>query len=194
MPSLLKPVRKFLLSAGLMLVASCSNEQAQMPIEVAPPSPKIIVDPSGKIPGKKVGRPYQIKGKTYTPLAYRAYEEAGDASWYGDYFHGRLTANGETFDMNKLTAAHPTMPLPSFVEVTNLDNGKKVVLRVNDRGPFAKGRILDVSKRAAEVLGFKIAGTARVNIKMLGDDEGAAIYKDDIPPMPLKREQVANVM
>lgn len=194
MPFLRKITQAALLSLGVMMLSSCTSDQDQGPDGSSASSSKFVIDPSGKIPGKKVGRPYQIKGKTYEPVAYLAYEEEGDASWYGDYFHGRLTANGETFDMNKLTAAHPTMPLPSFVEVTNLDNGKKVVLRVNDRGPFAKGRILDVSKRASEVLGFKTAGTARVNIKMLGDDEGAAMYREDIPPMPMSRKKVANAM
>ena len=124
----------------------------------------------------KIGEPYEIDGVRYVPKEDVAYNRTGVASWYGDLFHGRLTSNGEIFDMERLTAAHPTLPLPIFVEVTNLENGLSAVLRVNDRGPFRRGRVIDVSKRAAEVLGFKRAGTANVRVRYLrkadleGDD------------------------
>ena len=115
----------------------------------------------------KVGNPYQIMGQTYYPEEDYEYSEEGIASWYGDDFHAKTTANGEAYDMNTLTAAHRTLPLPSIVRVTNLENGRSLVLRVNDRGPYAKNRIIDVSKRAAELLGFKTKGTAKVRVEIL---------------------------
>jgi len=120
--------------------------------------------------GYKVGGPYQIDGRWYTPEDNLGYNEVGMASWYGPKFHGRTTANGERFDQNALTAAHPTLPMPSLVQVTNLSNGRSVTLRVNDRGPFSGNRIIDVSKRAAEVLGFRREGTARVRVTILADE------------------------
>lgn len=111
-----------------------------------------------------VGKPYKIKGKTYRPREDSNYSAVGLASWYGSAFHGRKTANGEIYDMGELTAAHPTLPLPSYVRVTNLSNKRSVVVRVNDRGPFAKGRIIDVSATVAQMLGFKKAGTAKVKV------------------------------
>ncbi len=118
----------------------------------------------------KVGEPYQINSTWYYPVEDWNYDETGIASWYGPGFHAKFTANGETFDQNELTAAHRTLPMPSFVRVTNLDNGRSIVLRVNDRGPFARGRILDVSARGSELLGFDKAGTARVRVQVLADE------------------------
>ena len=115
----------------------------------------------------KVGQPYQIDGKWYYPGVNWAYEETGVASWYGPDFDGKYTANGERFDMNALTAAHRTLPMPSIVQVTNLDNGRAIQLRVNDRGPYARDRILDVSRRAAQMLGFENSGTAHVRVQLL---------------------------
>lgn len=118
----------------------------------------------------KVGKPYKINKISYYPEAVQTYKETGLASWYGPGFHGNLTANGETFNQRRLTAAHNTLPLPSLVRVTNLSNNKSVVLRVNDRGPFAKnkiGRIIDVSEKAAEVLDMKAKGVARVSVELL---------------------------
>ena len=115
----------------------------------------------------KVGKPYQIKGKWYYPAEDYSYVESGVASWYGPGFHGKKTANGEVFDENALTAAHRTLPMPSFVKVTNLDNGRVLILRVNDRGPFAHNRILDVSRRGAELLDFRRQGTAKVRVEIL---------------------------
>ncbi len=117
--------------------------------------------------GYKVGNPYQIAGVWYYPREDFSYDETGIASWYGPGFHARATANGETFDQNALTAAHNTLQMPAIVRVTNLENGRQVVLRVNDRGPFANGRILDVSRRSAELLGFIRSGTARVRVQVL---------------------------
>ena len=99
-----------------------------------------------------MGDPYQVAGRWYYPKLDPNYSRVGRASWYGAAFHGRLTANGEVYDMNALTAASPTMPLPSYARVTNLDNGSSVIVRVNDRGPFAKGRVIDLSARAAKML------------------------------------------
>jgi rare lipoprotein A len=118
----------------------------------------------------KVGNPYQINGQWYYPAEDYSYVETGIASWYGPGFHARTTANGERFDENALTAAHRTLPLPSAVRVTNLENGRAVVLRVNDRGPFARGRIIDVSRRGAQLLGFASKGTAKVRIEILSEE------------------------
>ncbi len=116
----------------------------------------------------KVGNPYQIAGKTYYPKEQPGYNKTGLASWYGDRFHKRKTANGEWFDMNALTAAHPTLPLPSYVRVTNLKNNKSLVVRVNDRGPYAHDRIIDMSKRSAKELGFQHDGITKVRVVYLG--------------------------
>lgn len=116
-----------------------------------------------------VGRPYRIAGRTYVPSEKQAgYTVTGTASWYGAAFHGRRTANGEIYDMASITAAHPTMPLPSYARVTNLKNGKSIVVRVNDRGPYHGGRVMDMSSRVADLLEFKGAGTARVKVDYLG--------------------------
>ncbi|EAU42522.1 putative rare lipoprotein a precursor [Fulvimarina pelagi HTCC2506] len=116
----------------------------------------------------QVGKPYKIKGKWYYPKDDPGYVASGMASWYGPNFHGRLTANGETYDMHHLSAAHKTFPLPSYAMVTNLENGHRVKVRVNDRGPFAHAREIDVSKKAAELLDFKRSGTAEVRVEYLG--------------------------
>ena len=118
----------------------------------------------------KIGSPYQIESTWYYPAEDYAYDETGIASWYGAKFHGGRTANGEIFDMNVLSAAHRTLPLPSVVRVTNLENGRSIVLRVNDRGPFSRGRIIDVSRRAAQLLGFHRMGTARVRVQIMSDE------------------------
>lgn len=119
-------------------------------------------------PGQyKVGETYEIDGVQYTPREDYNYSETGIASWYGPGFEGKRTANGESFDPGELTAAHRTLPMPSLVRVTNLDNGKSVVVRVNDRGPFANNRIIDLSQRAAELLGFASQGTAKVRVEIM---------------------------
>ncbi len=114
----------------------------------------------------KVGKPYKIANIWYYPSEDYSYVEEGVASWYGPDFHGKRTANGEIYDMNDLTAAHPTLPLPSIVRVTNLENGRSVRLRVNDRGPFKSSRIIDVSRRGAQLLGFYEAGITRVRVEI----------------------------
>jgi rare lipoprotein A len=115
-----------------------------------------------------VGHPYSIAGRTYYPSENPHYAAVGMASWYGDAFHGRRTANGEVYDMRSLSAAHPTMPLPSYARVTNLANGYSMIVRVNDRGPYAPGRIIDVSSRVADMLDIKSTGTAKVKVEYAG--------------------------
>lgn len=112
------------------------------------------------------GRPHEANGTPHVPRARPGYDAVGVASWYGPNHHGRRTASGETFDMNAATAAHRTLPFGTFVRVTNLENGRSVVLRINDRGPFVKRRIIDVSRHAARVLGFLRQGTARVRVRL----------------------------
>jgi len=114
--------------------------------------------------------PYQVKGVWYTPRADYSYDETGTASWYGPGFDQQLTADNEIYDMNQLSAAHKTLPLPSVVQVTNMQNGRSVRLRVNDRGPFVDGRIIDLSRRAAQLLGFETIGTAPVRVKILREE------------------------
>ncbi|HAD26992.1 MAG TPA: septal ring lytic transglycosylase RlpA family protein [Alphaproteobacteria bacterium] len=115
----------------------------------------------------KVGNPYKVAGVWYYPKEEPGYDETGIASWYGKKFHGKYTANGEVYNMDALTAAHKTLPMPVKVRVTNLENGRSLVLRVNDRGPFVHGRVIDVSRRAAELLGFKQQGIARVRVQLI---------------------------
>ncbi|MBO21686.1 MAG: hypothetical protein CMM26_04815 [Rhodospirillaceae bacterium] len=127
-------------------------------------------DAGSKLGRYKVGSPYQIKGVWYYPAEDYGYTETGIASWYGPNFHGKKTANGETYNQNDLTAAHRTLPLPSAVRVINLENGRSLVLRINDRGPFAHGRIIDVSRRGAQLLGFERNGTANVRVDILEEE------------------------
>lgn len=115
----------------------------------------------------KIGQPYQVNGTWYYPSPDLNYDETGIASWYGPNFHEKSTANGETFDQNALSAAHKTLPLPSIVQVTNLDNGRSIEVRVNDRGPYASNRVIDMSRRGAQLLGFEGQGTAKVRVKVL---------------------------
>ena len=115
-----------------------------------------------------VGNPYQVAGRWFNPREQPNYDKTGTASWYGEAFHRRRTSNGEWFDMNTLTAAHATLPLPSYALVTNLENNRQVVVRVNDRGPFVGTRVMDLSKRAADVLGYRMKGKANVRVKLIG--------------------------
>jgi rare lipoprotein A len=119
-------------------------------------------------PHFKIGQPYRINGQWYYPAFVTEYEATGVASWYGESYHGRPTANGETYDMYALTAAHPTLQLPSVVEVRNLDNGRSLILRVNDRGPFVADRLIDLSYAAAQELDFARQGLAHVQVRYLG--------------------------
>jgi peptidoglycan lytic transglycosylase len=134
-------------------------------------SPKMIADgePVPRGGGTfKLGKPYTINGRTYYPSQDPAYRAEGIASWYGPDFHGRKTANGEVYDMNAISAAHPTMPMPSYARVTNLENGRSIVVRVNDRGPYAHGRIIDLSVGTAKAIGAFGQGLARVRVEYVG--------------------------
>jgi rare lipoprotein A len=116
----------------------------------------------------RVGKPYVVEGRTYYPTENKRYRREGTASWYGDDFHGRLTANGEVYDMEGISAAHPTLPMPSYARVTNLRNGRSLIVRVNDRGPFHEGREIDLSSKAAQLLEFHRRGTTRVRVEYVG--------------------------
>ncbi len=134
-------------------------------------SPRVVAfgEPVPKGGGTyRVGKPYTVGGRVYVPEEDVNYREEGLASWYGDDFHGRLTANGEVYDMSSLSAAHPTLPMPCYARVTNLSNGKSLIVRVNDRGPYHGNRLMDVSSRAAELLEFKGNGVARVRVEYVG--------------------------
>jgi rare lipoprotein A (peptidoglycan hydrolase) len=159
-------------------------------------SPRVVAD-GDPIPkgggGYHIGAPYTVAGRTYYPEDNPRYQATGLASWYGDDFHGRLTANREIFDHNGISAAHPTMPLPSYARVTNLSNGRSLVVRVNDRGPYHGNRIIDVSARAADLLGFRSSGTAWVKVEYVGraplegsDDRilAATLRQDEAAPAP----------
>jgi rare lipoprotein A len=123
--------------------------------------------------GYKIGEPYQVKGVWYYPKEDFGYDETGIASWYGPSFHAESTANGESFDQNELTGAHKTLPMPSLVRVTNLENGRSIIVRINDRGPFVPGRIVDLSRRGAQLLGFEGQGSAKVRVSILPEESRA---------------------
>lgn len=149
-----------------LLLISCT--EVELASHVAKQTP--IMKPSQSQGKFKVGSPYRVKGKWYKPKETYSFEQTGIASWYGPNFHGKKTANGEIFDMYELTAAHKTLQIPSLIRVTNLENGKSIVARVNDRGPFSRGRVLDLSMKAAELLDFKNQGTAKVKIQVLSQE------------------------
>jgi rare lipoprotein A len=161
------------------LCACSASKSARTIDETQQLSPRVIKvgDPVPKGGGVyKLGERYLAGGKWYVPVHDQSYDRVGLASWYGDFFHGRPTANGEIYDMNALTAAHPTFPLPTYAAVTNLENNRTIVVRVNDRGPYHDGRIIDLSHKAAQMLGFYGRGTAPVRVRYIsaaplsGDD------------------------
>ncbi len=153
--------RGVLVAALLSMVAACAGiarpEASRLPV---------VTDPAPIVPGTM--RAYQVRGRWYQPAEQPGYDVTGMASWYGEQFHGRPTATGERFDMHALTAAHKTLPLPGLVEVTNLANGRRIVVRVNDRGPFVDNRIIDLSRGSAEALGMLQAGVGEVRVRYLG--------------------------
>jgi len=167
---------KLALAVSAAVLAACSTTPAPKP---APP-PVVTVPPSAGV--YKIGQPYQVDNIWYYPREQPDYDETGIASWYGPTFYGKHTANGEMYDGNALTAAHKTLPMPVNVRVTNLDNGKSLVVRVNDRGPYARGRIIDLSKRAAELLDVVETGTARVRVTYLGRADINGKPPDITPP------------
>ncbi len=159
---------KILLLAAVFTCAGCSDNG--MPVFSSAPSAQAAGRSSAQGGYYKIGNPYQVAGVTYYPKEDYSYREVGVSSWYGADFHNGMTANGEVYDMHSLTAAHRTLPLPSVVRVTNLQNGRSLVLRVNDRGPFVNNRIIDVSMRAAQLLGFKDQGTTQVEVEILPEE------------------------
>ncbi len=178
------------LGSGLMQPAAAESGKLTAPVyhgkaTQASLTPNAVVKAENL--HRTANRSYQVRGVRYQPLQkVAAFSQEGRASWYGDQFHGRKTSSGERYDMNMMTAAHPTLPIPSYVKVTNLANGKEVVVRINDRGPFHGNRAIDVSRAAAQKLGFIRAGTAKVRIEQIvpgkGQDAKAAgggnIYVD----------------
>ncbi|HXY57099.1 MAG TPA: septal ring lytic transglycosylase RlpA family protein [Methylocystis sp.] len=177
------PLSRLALLAALGALAGCATQPAQRsarhdggaydPRLGVKSSPRLYAE-GEEIPqggGRyQVGKPYTVAGKTYYP-SEKPYAATGSASWYGSDFHGRLTANGEVFDRNSLSAAHPTMPLPSYARVTNLRNARSIIVRVNDRGPYHGGRVMDVSQRVAEALDFHREGTTKVKVEWIGRAE-----------------------
>jgi rare lipoprotein A len=181
-------------AALCLLLANCSNSVDSRYGVAA--SPRVVDDgePVPKGGGTyRVGTPYTVAGRVYVPEEDPHYQATGLASWYGEDFHGRLTANHEVFDLNGISAAHPTLPLPSYARVTNLSNGRSLIVRVNDRGPYHGNRIIDVSAKAAHLLGFRASGTAWVRVEYAGraplegsDDRilAATLRQDEPAPAP----------
>lgn len=168
-------VRLAAAGALCLLVANCSSSNkfsSRVDPKYGVSSSPRVVDFGEPVPRGggtyRVGKPYVVAGRTYVPEENPNYRAEGLASWYGDAFHGRLTANGEVFDMTSLTAAHPTLPLPSYARVTNVANGKSVIVRVNDRGPYHGNRLIDVSNTAAKLLEFRENGIGRVRVEYVG--------------------------
>jgi rare lipoprotein A len=174
--------------AGLLFALSALAACSTMNL---PDAPKTIGQPAKAQPHYKIGSPYKIDGHWYVPKVDERYDEKGVASWYGDAFHGKLTANGEIFDKRRLSAAHKTLPLPTLVEVENLENGRRITVRVNDRGPFVDDRVIDLSHAAADELGFTGKGLARVRVRYLGEtDVGAlAALPGEKSPTPMRVAQ-----
>lgn len=188
--------------AMCLVLANCSSSGKVDPRFGVASSPRLVEfgEPVPKGGGTyRVGQPYWVAGRVYVPQENVNYREIGQASWYGDDFHGRLTANGEIFDMTGLSAAHPTLPMPCYARVTNLYNGRSLVVRVNDRGPYAADRLIDVSHRAAELLDFKSRGTARVRVEYVGpaplegsdDRQLEATLRTGVPAPPPSMVRVA---
>ncbi len=171
----IRRVRTLAVLSSLVAVAGCGSVDSLGskidPIWGVSTSPRVIAE-GEPVPrgggGYKVGKPYTIGGRTYFPAENPNYVAEGQASWYGKDFHGRKTANGEIFDMASISAAHKTLPMPSYVRVTNLSNDRSIVVRVNNRGPYVGDRLIDVSYKTAELLGFAKNGVARVRVQYLG--------------------------
>lgn len=175
-----------MLGGAILLLAACAGPRYDVrgdtPGGKRGKAPQVARGEGGYHSGSL--RPYTVRGKTYYPRIPDRYEETGVASWYGDAFHGKPTSNGEVFNMWAMSAAHKTLPLPSVVEVTNLENGRTIRLRVNDRGPFIDGRLIDLSRGAAEELGILRQGMGKVRLRWLGRAEGgaASVSRTDRPP------------
>lgn len=159
----MKLTRLIFATALAFTIVACSSGPTPRVVSRMPPNDEVPTGDQGV--KRKVGNPYKIAGVWYHPKEDPTYDQTGYASWYGKDFHGKATANGEVYNMNALTAAHKTLPMPSYVKVTNLANNRSIVLRVNDRGPFVAGRLIDVSRRGAQLLGFQRQGVTRVRIQ-----------------------------
>ena len=160
-------------AAGGLALANCSGGlSGKIDPRYGVSASARVVEPGQPVPKGggvyRVGKPYVVAGRVYVPEADPHYTATGLASWYGDDFHGRYTANGEIFDENSISAAHPTLPLPSYARVTNLANHKSIIVRVNDRGPYAKNRLIDLSVKTAKLLGFYGHGIAKVRVDYVG--------------------------
>jgi rare lipoprotein A len=180
---MLRKIMSIVVLASAVALAGCSSHNSEKPMAARNSFGESLAGFKGKgssyYSGKgqiprgggrySVGKPYQVAGKWFTPKAQPGYDRKGAASWYGKEFHRRKTSNGEYFDMAMLTAAHPTLPLPSYARVTNLENGKVIVVRINDRGPFVGTRIIDLSKRSAQALGYLGKGKANVRVQWIGN-------------------------
>ena len=169
-------------SVAVLAVAACGSSDRKKAYVAPPPQEGTY----------KVGQPYDIDGITYRPTIDEDYNEKGIASWYGPKFHGKRTANGEFFDMNAVSAAHQTLPMPSMVRVTNLDNGRSLAVRVNDRGPFVRGRIVDMSRRGAQLLGFRYKGTARVRVRIMPEESRRLAAVARVTPRPASMARKAD--
>ena len=170
----MKLTQVFILSFVALALVACSTSA---PTRKAGRMPRNDEMPKGDQGVKrKVGNPYKVAGVWYHPKEDPSYDQVGFASWYGRDFHGKKTANGEIYNMNALTAAHKTLPMPTYVKVTNLENNRSLVLRVNDRGPFVAGRLIDVSRRGAQLLGFEKQGVTRVRIQA-SDEQGRVVSR-----------------
>src|SRR3954454_6356499 len=169
-----RAVRAATAAAACLMLANCAQNGKFSRVDPkygVSSSPRVVAfgEPVPKGGGTyRVGKPYTVAGRVYVPEEDAGYRAEGLASWYGNDFHGRLTANGEVFDMGALTAAHPTLPMPSYARVTNLANGKSLIVRVNDRGPYHGNRLIDVSNKAADLLEFKGNGVAKVRVEYVG--------------------------
>ena len=161
-------IRAFAIALTLLIMQGCSS--LELAVDLYKKQTRDTVERSVvSAPRYKVGNPYKVGGVWYYPERNLTYDETGIGSWYGDEFAGKLTANGEIFDPELVTAAHKTLPMPSVVRVTNLDNGKSLVVRINDRGPFVAGRIIDLSREAARRIGYEEDGLARVRVQVLAE-------------------------
>ena len=192
-------VRGLCAIGACLLLANCASSDKfarKVDPKYGVPSSPRVVDIGDRAPKGggvyRVGKPYVVGGQTYVPEDNTGYQTKGLASWYGKDFHGRLTANGEVFDMESITAAHPTLPMPSYVRVTNLANRRSLIVRVNDRGPFHSNRVIDLSHKSAHLLGFRDNGVARVKVEYIGraalegSDDGKlmATFREGEPAPP----------
>ena len=176
------------MSLFLGLLTSCSTGTPEL-AGLSPQAQAEIIKNYGGI--YKIGNPYQIAGRWYSPKEDYNYSETGVASWYGEDFNGKRTANGERYNMNTLTAAHRTLPLPCIVKVTNLQNGRSVVVRVNDRGPYVKDRIIDLSKHGAQLLGYMGQGTTKVKVEIMAKESKALKAAMLNEPLPEREKALA---